>query len=439
MKQQFVETIKIKNGKALALPYHQARMERTIRRFFPSIASEEINLSSLISPKEEMNFYKARVVYGAQGVEAIEYAPYKMKEIHSLKVVEDDSIDYTYKSTDRSALNALVAQKGDCDEIIIVKNGLITDTSFTNLALFDGKKWLTPKHPLLQGTKRAQLLETGIIEEADLTPEDLKKAEKVSLFNAMIDFGEREVEIQRILQLYHLQIIRNEDSTLEVLGSFTSIIFFTISECFLLRMIQDKILHAQFLRQFSGIKRRTVAFLIRLERIAVGIETKRLTHHPVSPHYVASVLLVIRFITQARQDQRLIRFIRRRQLCSESELFFLSRLNIKAFQLHIPHFEAIAIFQLMEHHPFSHLSQLLLGKNHVDDGLDYLHHLIVSIHMQQSLVPLALCHHSDYPDYPQHMVGMRMGNEEVMNIRNLNIHLLQLRQYSVSSARIHQH
>ena len=208
MKQQFVETIKIKNGKALALPYHQARMERTIRRFFPSfpsftsfpsIASADINLSSLISPKEEMDFYKARVVYGAQGVEAIEYAPYKMKEIHSLKVVEDDSIDYTYKRTDRSALNALVAQKGDCDEIIIVKNGLITDTSFTNLALFDGKKWLTPKHPLLQGTKRAQLLETGIIEEADLTPEDLKKAEKVSLFNAMIDFGEREVEIQRIL------------------------------------------------------------------------------------------------------------------------------------------------------------------------------------------------------------------------------------------------
>ena len=49
------------------------------------------------------------------------------------------------------------------------------------------------------------------------------------------------------LQLYHLQIIRNEDSTLEVLGSFTGIIFFTISERFLLRMIQDKILHAQLL------------------------------------------------------------------------------------------------------------------------------------------------------------------------------------------------
>lgn len=201
MKQQFVETIKIKNGKALALPYHQARMDRTISHLV-SISHEESishfsflisNLESLLSPKPEMNLYKARVVYGAQGVETIEYAPYQMRTIRSLKVVEDDEIDYTYKSTDRSQLNALAAQKGDCDEIIIVKNGLLTDTSFTNLALYDGSSWLTPKHPLLHGTKRAQLLEAGIIREADLTLEDLKRAQKVSLFNAMIDFGECEV------------------------------------------------------------------------------------------------------------------------------------------------------------------------------------------------------------------------------------------------------
>lgn len=201
MKQQFVETIKIKNGKALALPYHQARMDRTISHLV-SISHEESishfsflisNLESLLSPTPEMDLYKARVVYGAQGVETIEYAPYQMRTIRSLKVVEDDEIDYTYKSTDRSQLNALVAQKGDCDEIIIVKNGLLTDTSFTNLALYDGSSWLTPKHPLLHGTKRAQLLEAGIIREADLTLEDLKRAQKVSLFNAMIDFGECEV------------------------------------------------------------------------------------------------------------------------------------------------------------------------------------------------------------------------------------------------------
>lgn len=139
-----------------------------------------------------MNLYKARVVYGIQGVKAIEYAPYKMKEIHSLKVVEDNNIDYTYKSTDRSALNALVAQKDDCDEIIIVKNGLITDTSFTNLALLmatDGSPQASPA----PGNQACPAL--GSRHHPGSRPHTRRpqKGRKVSLFNAMIDFGEREV------------------------------------------------------------------------------------------------------------------------------------------------------------------------------------------------------------------------------------------------------
>lgn len=54
--------------------------------------------------------------------------------------------------------------------------------------------WLTPKHPLLLSTKRAYLLDKGIIKEADITVDDLMKAKKIRLFNAMIEFGEREVE-----------------------------------------------------------------------------------------------------------------------------------------------------------------------------------------------------------------------------------------------------
>lgn len=103
-----------------------------------------------------------------------------------------------YKSTDRSRLNALVAQKGNCDDIIIVKHGLLTDTSFTNLAIFDGKHWVTPRHPLLPGTKRAALLDKGMIQKADITLEDLRNANKVSLFNAMIDFGEIEIAIENV-------------------------------------------------------------------------------------------------------------------------------------------------------------------------------------------------------------------------------------------------
>lgn len=168
MAQQFVETIKIVNGKTQALAYHQERMERTICKFFPSLCNASMpSLEKLINPTESMDFYKARVVYGEQGVEAVEYAPYFIRNINSLQVVADDTITYGYKSTDRSRL-------------------------------FDGKHWVTPRHPLLPGTKRAALLDMGMIQEADITLEDLRNANKVSLFNAMIEFGKREIAMENV-------------------------------------------------------------------------------------------------------------------------------------------------------------------------------------------------------------------------------------------------
>lgn len=205
MAEQFVETIKIKEGKAQALAYHQDRMERTIRKIFPLPCNAPIpSLERLINPTTSMDFYKARVVYGEQGVETVEYAPYFMRKINSLQAIEDNTISYDYKSTDRSHLNALVRQKGNCDEIIIVKHGLITDTSFTNLAIYDGKHWITPKHPLLPGTKRATLLDKGLIQEADITLENLYRAIKVSLFNAMIEFGEMEITTANVHPIHYL-------------------------------------------------------------------------------------------------------------------------------------------------------------------------------------------------------------------------------------------
>ena len=47
------------------------------------------------------------------------------KFLEDVQVVEDDTITYDYKSIDRSRLNALIAEKGECDEIIIVKHGLL--------------------------------------------------------------------------------------------------------------------------------------------------------------------------------------------------------------------------------------------------------------------------------------------------------------------------
>ncbi len=37
-----------------------------------------------------------------------------------------------------------------------------------------------------------------MIQKADITLEDLRKANKVSLFNAMIEFGEREIAMENV-------------------------------------------------------------------------------------------------------------------------------------------------------------------------------------------------------------------------------------------------
>jgi len=81
-------------------------------------------------------------------------------------------------------------KKGSTDEILIVQNTLITDTSIANIAFFDGERWLTPKEPLLIGTTRARLLDEQKIFEQDINVADLHKFTAFALMNAMIGFDE---------------------------------------------------------------------------------------------------------------------------------------------------------------------------------------------------------------------------------------------------------
>lgn len=116
--------------------------------------------------------------------------PYTIRKIQTFKLVHNNDIDYSKKFADRSVLDSLVQQKGDCDEILIVQNGLITDTSFSNIIFKKENVWVTPKTPLLKGTCRARLLEKGIIEPADIEISHLKQFSHFMLINAMLDFDE---------------------------------------------------------------------------------------------------------------------------------------------------------------------------------------------------------------------------------------------------------
>ena len=198
---QFVETICIKDGEARHLHYHADRMNRTIRQFFPHLPSvAESDLLPQIPC--ETGLQKARVVYSAEGITERTFAPYTQRTIQSIALVEDNTIDYSWKSTDRTALVRQREKAPHADEVIIIKDGCVTDTSYTNLCFYDGHEWVTPDTPLLPGTMRQYLLDQGLIKSRRILAADLPCYQKVSLINAMMELGDLclDVSAVRIIQ-----------------------------------------------------------------------------------------------------------------------------------------------------------------------------------------------------------------------------------------------
>jgi len=121
---------------------------------------------------------KIRVTYNAFGIKSIELFEIKKREFNKFYLKE---IDCTYflKKRNRECLK---------ENTIFLKSGLITDFTFANVAFFDSKNWITPKYPLLKGTKREELLNKGVLKEVNIKKADLKYFSKMALINAILGF-----------------------------------------------------------------------------------------------------------------------------------------------------------------------------------------------------------------------------------------------------------
>ncbi len=178
-----LETIRCVNGVALYLEYHQKRVDESRIALFDT--NHSLVLRDYIAPPKH-GVFRCRIVY-SRTIHTIEYLPYLPKSIRTLQIVSS-IISYDYKFADRSSLEALKKKYPKADDIVIEKDGFITDTSIANLAFFDGKVWFTPDKPLLEGTTRKRLLESGFLTPRAIKKEDLGYFKNVSLMNAMIGF-----------------------------------------------------------------------------------------------------------------------------------------------------------------------------------------------------------------------------------------------------------
>lgn len=177
---RLLETIHILEGKALHLRYHQERVDASRKR----LGYHSALPLKLCPPKN--GEYRCRLLYEKE-IESIEYLPYQRKEIRSFALLHSDIL-YDLKYENRDAISALLEKREGADEIIIVKNGLVTDTSIANLAFFNGEEWLTPASPLLRGTTRQRLLDEKKIKCANIECKELKNYQKIAVMNAMVGF-----------------------------------------------------------------------------------------------------------------------------------------------------------------------------------------------------------------------------------------------------------
>ncbi len=179
-----LETICIKNGAIQHLSLHQARLNRSQAVLFDEYTP--IDLAAHIRPPSGEGTLKCRILYDREILD-ISYEPYRPRSVRCLKTI-DASPDYAHKYSDREALDDLFARRGDADDILIVRDGLVTDTSIANIAFLKKGRWYTPKRPLLRGTTRERLVRSGFLIPRDIPIEEIDTYDAFALLNAMIEF-----------------------------------------------------------------------------------------------------------------------------------------------------------------------------------------------------------------------------------------------------------
>lgn len=184
---QLIESIRIENRKLHHLDLHNARFNRAVSDLFGLSTTFNLKKYIKLPATLQTSRYKCRIVFDGEKFSTT-ITPYQQREVKTLKLIEMNAIDYTYKTSNRILLDKAYAQKGNCDDVIIVKENSITDTWAANVILFDGSDWFTPSTPLLKGVQREYLLRNKMIHERVIKADDLPNFQKIKLINAMIDF-----------------------------------------------------------------------------------------------------------------------------------------------------------------------------------------------------------------------------------------------------------
>ncbi len=230
---RFLESIRLENGQLPLLDYHQSRVNQTFREFRKSLVGTPTTMSeakkpsmrtpttavhpvSMSSPKlgnknpfslkqllesehlPQKGLFKIRIVYGLT-VERLDILPYVVRPISSLQTIDLPSeYDYSFKYAARSVLDNAFKKRKNADDVLLIRDGFVTDSYYANTVFWKDGKAFVPDTPLLNGVRRKHLLDLGKVQIIKIRKDDIWAYKKVSLINAMLPLGTIEIPTQQI-------------------------------------------------------------------------------------------------------------------------------------------------------------------------------------------------------------------------------------------------
>ena len=190
-----VESIKIYNGRMYNIALHEARANQARAALWGINQKIDLRKHIIIPDTCKTGLVKCRVSYDTS-IREITYEPYSVRDIKTLKIIETgEDLHYSYKWAERPQLDRLYGLRDDCDEIIIVQHGLVTDAYYYNLVFEKDGRYFTPMKPLLAGVQRARLLNSRKITPIEIGASQIADYESIHLINALTPLGRIVVEM----------------------------------------------------------------------------------------------------------------------------------------------------------------------------------------------------------------------------------------------------
>ncbi len=191
MDALLIETIEVLKGVPSRLNLHNARMQQSgadLGFVPPTLSMVEAAICTSLSDCNLCDTEQVRCTLTYRtNIVAVRSVSYARRDITALVPIElPEGFSYRYKWCDRSYFGEISKGLPAGHEAIFVRDGLVTDTTFTNIAIENDRGLFTPRAPLLYGTRRQYYIDCGMLREADLTLEDLRSARCLHLINAML-------------------------------------------------------------------------------------------------------------------------------------------------------------------------------------------------------------------------------------------------------------